>query len=785
MSGERSTLAAASEPTSNLEAKAKIANRYEVLGLLGVGGMGAVYRVRDTELDDIVALKMLKRELASPQLLERFRREVKLARKVTHKNVARTFDLGEHEGERFLTMELVDGEALSTVLAREGKLSLARVADLVGPICEGLGAAHAVGVVHRDFKPDNVMLAKDGRVVLTDFGIARATDGADAQRTQIPLGTPAYMAPEQVEASAVDERADVYALGAVLFEMLTGRLPWEGETVYAVAAMRLIQPPPDPRKFRPEIPSGVAELVMRCMSRNREDRPSSAAEVATRFVNVTLPADAESISRSIRVAPPAQKTEPGQKTVAVIPFRNGGPAEDEYLADGLTDDLIDSLSMTPGLRVRPRGVVMGRREGDPRSIGRDLDVQVVVDGNVRTVGDSLRVTARVLSVADGFQLWARRFDGARADILTIGDEVARAIADALTVAHAPERTKVVDPKALDLYLRGRHEFFRLWSDAVERAVGLLKQAHELAPDDPVILSGYSLALARRLAIGQVGEDQVAMAKSLAMRALELAPESAEAHSALASVAMQHNDVAEAARLVHRALEISPLLVDAHEQASRLLSETHAPIDAVLQAEHTMHLEPRLSNLRYVKARVQALIGEWDHVERVFAVLPTDPDDANLYWMSRMRFASWTRNKDNCARIIELMDAASPFAFQSIVRGLGSVVISGVLPDMVRAFIESRASDDLTPRMRSFFRQLQTEMFAVVHDKESALTALRLAVEAGLFDLLWFDHCRVLDELRDDPAFIALRPRVLERSTAIVSQLVGRRFRTSDIKSVVR
>ncbi|CAN5545732.1 hypothetical protein BH09MYX1_BH09MYX1_16380 [soil metagenome] len=779
MSSDRSTLAAASDPMPSLEAKAKIANRYEVLGLLGVGGMGSVYRVRDLELDEIVALKMLKRELASPQHTERFRREVKLARRVTHKNVARTFDLGEHEGERFLTMELVEGESLATVLSREGKLPLMRIADLVGPICEGLGAAHAVGVVHRDFKPDNVMLATDGRVVLTDFGIARAAGGGEAQRTQIPLGTPAYMAPEQVEAGTVDERADLYALGAVLFEMMTGRLPWEGESVYAVAAMRLIHPPPDPRVHRPELPSAVAELVMRCMARKPQDRPSSAAEVATRFVNVTLPADADALSLSIRVQPITHRTEPGQKTVAVIPFRNMGVPDDEYLADGITDDLIDSLSMTDGLRVRPRGVVMGHKQGaDPRSIGRDLDVQVVVDGSVRITADALRVTARLLSVADGFQLWARRFDGARADVLKISDEVARAVAGALMVAQRPERAQMTDPMALDLYLRGRHEFFKMWADATERAVDLLRQAHALAPDDPVILAGYSLALARRFGIAQAGDDRVVEAKRLALRALELAPTSAEAHAARASVAMQENDVAKAGRLVREALELSPLLVDAHEQSARLLSETNAPVDAIVQIEHAMHLEPRLSNLRYVKARVQALIGDWDEVERVFAARPTDLDDANLYWMSRVRMAVWTRDHALTTRVLGELDSVPPFAFKSLVRGLGFVLLTGGIPEAARSFLDDRAAADITPRASSFFRQLQAETLALAGDTDAVIADVSKATDAGLFDILWFDRCRLLDEVRKDPRFAALRPRIEERAASITIALLGRRVKAA-------
>src|ERR1700690_1691570 len=410
--------AAPSTATPSLDPAHVIAGRYEVLGMLGVGGMGAVYKVRDRELDEVVALKMLKRDIAdSPGIVDRFRREVKLARRVTHPNVARTFDLGERAGERFLTMELIEGESLAAMIAREGQLPLAQVVEIVGAICAGLTAAHAAGVVHRDLKPDNVLIASSGRVVITDFGIARAQEAGAASRTAIPVGTPAYMAPEQVESAAdIDGRADIYALGAMIFELLTGHLPFEADSIFAMAAMRLTRPPPDPRVYRPDLPESVALLVQKCMAREPRDRPESAREIAARFANLTLPAS-EALMRTGESRAVVETSDGSQRTVAVLPFRNAGPPEDDYLVDGLTDDLIDTLSMMPGLRVRPRGVVMQLKgtSGDPRQLGRELNVQVVVDGTVRPAADSIRVSARVLSVEDGFQLWAKRFDGTRAE----------------------------------------------------------------------------------------------------------------------------------------------------------------------------------------------------------------------------------------------------------------------------------------------------------------------------------------------------------------------------------
>ena len=260
-----------------------IAGRYEILGVLGAGGMGVVYRARDTDLDEVVALKVITHELArDPGMLERFRREVKLSRLVTHRNVARVFDIGEDQGVRFFTMELVEGESLRERLVREKSLDPSDVISLASEICEGLVAAHAASVVHRDLKPDNVLIARDGRVVLTDFGIARARSAGARSGTQgISVGTPEYMAPEQLEGAVdVDGRADLYALGAMMFELLTGDPPWSGPNVMAIITARLTSEPPDPRKWA-RVPDALAEIVLRCMSRSPDRRYAGARELAS------------------------------------------------------------------------------------------------------------------------------------------------------------------------------------------------------------------------------------------------------------------------------------------------------------------------------------------------------------------------------------------------------------------------------------------------------------------------------------------------------------------------
>lgn len=287
--------------------------RYRIERLLGEGAMGRVYRTLDEDLGEPVALKVLLVELTrDATAVERFRREVRLARRVTHPNVVRTHDLGHHEGVYYLTMEWVEGKPLDVLLRERGPLPLSTVLELGQQICAGLQAAHAVGVLHRDLKPSNILLAADARVAITDFGIARSLVGdEDGAQTVGVLGTPHYMAPEQVEAEALDARTDVYALGGILFELLTGRLPFAGKTPLAQAVARLRSAPLDPRSLV-VLPEDVAALVERCLARQPDQRPGSAAEVS------------EALALRVRVSSSQDAATDGPRGVVDRPRRDAG-----------------------------------------------------------------------------------------------------------------------------------------------------------------------------------------------------------------------------------------------------------------------------------------------------------------------------------------------------------------------------------------------------------------------------------------------------------------------------
>jgi serine/threonine-protein kinase len=758
------------------------AGRYEIVGLVGSGGMGTVYRARDRELDEVVALKLLRRDVVDqPGMLDRFRQEVKLARRVTHRNVARTYDIGECDGEKFLTMEFVEGEALSARLGREGALPLDVVMAVADGICAGLQAAHAAGIVHRDLKPDNVLIARDGRVVLTDFGIARALSDAGRVATMgLAMGTPAYMAPEQVEgATDLDARADVYALGAMLYECLTGERAWSGESVWALAAARLLQPPPDPRAKRPEVPTPAAQLVLRCMARRREDRFASVADVMHVMSTLTMPAR---LAPRTSAPPPAQAPfEADAKAVAVLPFRNAGAPGDEYVAEGLGDDLIDALSMTPGLRVLARGAVARYRgeARDAREIGRELRVQVVVDGSVRRAGDMLRVSTRVVSVADGFQLWAKRFDRPEREVLSVSDEAANAIAEALTLQRsAPARQAPSDPRALDLYLRARHAFRQGWRPGLGDAIELFRQALALAPTDPTILAGYARAQLRRFMVNteaEDAEDAERKVREAAERALAIAPRLGEAHAALANLKWVMGDHVGSARDLREAIRIAPSSGEVNELYGRMLLEAGAGARGVEVLAAAMALDPELqgsvSGSDLLRGRI--LIGQWEAFESALQREPADLGAGQHYFLMT-RLSLWRRDAEAAAALRRQVQPKT-FALRQEVLGILALAETRVVPNGMHETLAQWGRVVGRARRRPmFFRQLAAEVQAFMGDEAGAVRFMAEGDALGLIDVTWADHCPLFAPMRASPLFVAVRDRIAARAKEALDVLEGRK-----------
>ena len=748
-----STLAADTNP-------AVIGGRYELLGLLGSGGMGNVYKVRDTELDEVVALKVLRPEVvAGTGALDRFRREVKLARRVTHPNVARVFDIGEAGRDRLLTMEYVDGESLGALVRREGRLPLARACTIARAICEGLAAAHAAGVIHRDVKPENVLIARDGRVVVTDFGIARAA--SDEGRTVGFVGTPAYMAPEQIdERSTIDHRADVYAFGVLLFELLTGETPWKGESVWALAAARLLEQPPDPRSVRPELPEALAELVLGCLARAVDERTASIAEVAAALAEVTLPeAGPSQLGRAPQRGAAPRATTGVDKRVAVLPFANLGPAEQDYVADGLTDDLIDGLSVAPGLRVRSRGVVMRFKgaEVDPRDLGRELDVEVVVEGSVRRTPAGYRISTRLISVADGFQVWARRFDVTEAELLIEIDAIARAIATALTVVVDIPARPEADSRAVDLYLRARDAYRRCFAGDRRAPLELYSQLLELTPDDARALAGRAMAGAAQY-FWTAAEREVALAAAL--RAVELAPNLAEGHYALAIVRVMEGDTQAAVAPLRRALRLQPTSAEARHLLGALALMADQLDVARAELEAAIASEPGFEFSYLQLGCCYEYYGERERVDELFAL--SRSLGLGVHFALESTLCMWRRDRARGAELLEQIDPSHPI--EATTQPWLELLVHGTPPPRGLPPVPPGAS---LPKINAwFYLQTDVEIACLLGDVDDAVRCLARYLDAGGTELSWARRVPLLEPLRTAPGAQPLLAELERRAVAL-------------------
>jgi TolB-like protein len=749
-----------------------LGGRYEILGLIGIGGMGSVYKALDRELDEHVALKMLRPDLVAVSgALDRFRQEVKLARRVTHPNVVRTFDLGEHGDQRFLTMELVEGTSLARRLEERGRFSAAEAVRIGKAIAEGIAAAHDAGVLHRDLKPDNVLVTET-RVVITDFGIARAA--ASAKTMGGTVGTPAYMAPEQVQGGVADARTDLYAVGAILFELLVGRRAWPGEEPFAVALARLQQPPPDPAAFV-TLPDALAAVVRRCLARDPADRFPDARSLlgALQMVHAPLP--------SLVPAPaPADLPSPSGKSVAVLPLRNAGPPDDNYLAEALSEDIIDALSVSAGLRVRPIGALGAVDREDPAAAGKRLGVEVVADGSIRRLGGRLRLAARAINVSDGFQIWAQRFDIAEGDALQAGDAVAKALAAALTV-DLKARTPVpgADPRAVDLYLRGRAELaegFGADPKRLGKAVDMLSKAAELAPDDPNILSALATAHARRgfyagtgALIGEEAPaDALEHARAIAERAVAVGPTRGEAWTALATVRLYTDDLPGAATALKLAVQHSP----GYGRAQQLLGDLWLEVGGLEQAEARIRAAISLDPYGVVNAdlaRLHAYRGRWDEVDRIVgSAPPDDPAAQGWAWLMGGRLTLWRPDGGDFGPAPASIANHSPLL---VLRGeiMRAALTGRPLPAETEMLLQGSFQLP-NPRLRASQGQIIAETMARGGHVDGALQAARISVEAGLTDVQWTDHCPAIAPLRARPEWPALRNAVAHRASKLRAAL---------------
>ena len=609
---------------------ADLGDRYVIERELGRGGMATVYVAQDLRHKRQVAIKILRPDVAAAIGAERFLREIAIAARLTHPYVLPLLDSGQAAGSLYYVMPYVRGESLRQRLAREQRLPLADALRIARELGAGLDYAHREGFVHRDVKPENVLLA-DGHAVIADFGIARAmcrAGGDHVTEVGLAIGTPEYMSPEQAAGDReLDGRCDVYSLACVIFEMLAGAPPFTGPSARAIMARHLSEPPPPLRARRPDAPAAVEQALARALAKDPADRFASVAEFVT-ALEATRPLDAG--------AAPVGKT----RSIAVLPFVNASADPDnEYLSDGITDELINALTKVEGLRIASRtsAFALKGKPQDVRAIGALLGVSVVLEGTVRKSGDRLRITVQLTAADDGRNLWSERYDRTLDDVFVIQDEIARTIVSTLRTTFLAD---IADPtpqrythnlEAYSLYLKGRYCWNKRSPEGVVEAIAYFEQAIDHDPGYALAYSGLSDAYALQVDYrGLAVADGYEKARLYALKALELDDTLAEAHTSLAWVLYVHDwDWDGAVRAYARALELNPGYATAHHWYSFVLLATGRAEQALVEAHAALDLDPSSLSVRrglgwmyYYTRRYESALY---HLRRAIAMNPTSED----------------------------------------------------------------------------------------------------------------------------------------------------------------
>jgi serine/threonine-protein kinase len=617
--------------------KAALAERYVIERELGRGGMATVYLARDLKHERQVAVKVLRPELAAALGPDRFLQEIKIAANLQHPHILPLYDSGEADGFLYYVMPFVDGETLDDRLDGEKQLGLEEAVRITTEVADALDYAHRQNVIHRDIKPENILLS-GGHAVVADFGIARALDVAGGERlteTGLAIGTPAYMSPEQVAGSGrMDGRADLYALGCVLYEMLAGETPFTGPTAQAILARQAVDPVPPLRTVRSTVPIAIEQAVNRALAKVPADRFATAAAFAEALTAPT-------------------SVDPRPCSVAVLPFLNlSADPENEYFADGITEDVIAQLSKIHDLKVISRTSVMPFKKRDQglQQIAATLGVATVLEGSVRRAGDRVRIMAQLIDAGTDQHLWAESYDRGLSDIFAIQSDVALNIAAALRAELSPEEETRIrseptnDLQAYQLYLQGRHCVNRFTEEGMRKGIEYFEQAIEKDPDYALAYAALAIAYTE-LGLGQGAghlrpEVSYQQARDAVVKALALDAGLGDAHCAAAFLRWVRDfDWTGAEEEFNRALQLSPGSADTHDLYGRMCSELERYDEAIALEQRAQELDPVAHRSDVATTLIRA--GRYDEaLQAVSRAVELDPhyarSRATLGWAYLMK-----------------------------------------------------------------------------------------------------------------------------------------------------
>ena len=588
--------------------------------------MGEVYRVKDQKLDEEMALKVLKPEIAAQkEIIERFKNELKFARKIAHRNVCKMYDLNEDVNTLYITMEYVKGEDLKSYIGGKVKLSKEEAITIARQAGEGLAEAHELGVIHRDLKPQNIMIDEKGQTKIMDFGIARSIEAPGVTQTGMMIGTPDYISPEQAEGERADQRSDIYSLGVILYEMVTGRVPFKGDTALSVAIKHKTHLPPDPRKLNPELSEDLARLILRCMEKDAGRRYQTAKELLADLDKVEkgLPIGkvialkkkieinwkrvslygAAALILVLLIAGAFFLFKPRIHSIAVLPFRNlTGDVSQDYFVDEIADELITHLGRIGALRVISFTSTLqykGAKKALPE-IAAELNADAIVEGTVQQAGDSVGLRVRLIKARpEERNLWEGAYNRTISDTLVMYGDIARAISQKINVKLSPQEethfvsASQVNPETYKAYLRGCYYLnFGTTNEDINKGISYFQQAIDKDPADPWAYAGLGYAYVSLGHSPASPPDAWQQARAAVERALKLDENLAEGYAILADVKTYYeHDWKGAEQNFQRAMELNPSLAMNHYHYAWYLDLMGNRDEAIAEHKRAQELDP--------------------------------------------------------------------------------------------------------------------------------------------------------------------------------------------------
>ena len=723
-------------------------SHYSILRALGSGGMGIVYEAEDTQLGRRVALKFLPAALSSdPASLERFQREARAASALNHPHICTVYAIEQWENQHFIAMELLEGETLAQRLGT-GRIEAAPLIDIAVQIADALESAHAKGIVHRDIKPANIFINARAQVKLLDFGLAKYSSSAEmnvpaATQTSHDLtlpgttmGTVAYMSPEQARGQLTDARTDLFSLGTVLYQMATGKLPFEGETSAVVFDAILNRDPPQVMQVHSGMPSAIGRVIEKALEKDRELRYQSATDLRTDLIRARrdLEAEARSMTHPAGDSPRAG-TKAAARSIAVLFFENlSGVKEDEYFRDGITEDIITELSKIRGLNTFSRPTVLAFRDKPvtPAQIGQQIGAAYVLAGSLRRAGNRLRINAQLVDTGTDFPLWSERYDRELQDVFEVQDEIARKIADALRITLSPQEQAAISIKptenlqAYDLYLRGKSYARRLTQQDLEFALQMFESAVSLDPQFALAFAGIANVCAQHHYRHGSGSGWIERARDAAERAVSLQPQLPEAHVARGWVFYANKQYEQAVTEAKMAIAQKPDCEGVYYMLGRALFAAGRYQEIADIADEAVRVSGADYNIYVPILNAQRAMGKTDalrnmsirRVEALEAHINEVPDDARARMQLAITFASLDREED--------------------------------------AMREARLAMVLRPNEPTVLYNAACT-FCMLNRKPEALEAIRKAWDAGFKDAVWARRDPDLAILHDDPEFQRLYP----------------------------